>query len=112
MVILSTSTSAQTFSVTPRSGTGNPNKILLTNVETNATQTINITTYTDNDWVATITATFALTNNVTYSAVICKDSASDTRCRVLIFCTDQTDYTINENRYIKNSISNEFIVLR
>jgi hypothetical protein len=58
MIVLTTSTSAQTFSFIPR---GSFNTMILTDDQTNSPVTVAITSQTSGDYVNTVTATFDLT---------------------------------------------------
>ena len=69
MIVLTTSTSPQIVYFVPREGSGNSDKIFLTDEQTNVTTTINISAYATGDYYHTATATFGLKEGHTY---VCK----------------------------------------
>jgi len=108
MIVLSTSTSAQTFSFIPRFE--NYTTMAITDEQTNVTTTVSITNSTQGGYVNTITATFALVENHTYTLLL---SNGSTICyKDKIFCTDQSisTFSVNNGTYTSNATTNTFIV--
>ncbi len=108
MIVLSTSTSAQTFSFIPRFE--NYTTMAITDEQTNVTTTVSITSSTQGGYVNTITATFALVENHTYTLLL---SNGSTICyKDKIFCTDQSisTFSVNNGTYTSNTTTNTFIV--
>ena len=133
MIILTTSTSEQTFRVIPRSY---PDEITITlrDDSTNETTSTVIESLewdnnndfwqlADYDWNFTggifiedgylvITNTFALTENRFYDLTITSESSVIYRDKV--FCTDQTisDYSVNDGVYTtENTYDNDYIII-
>jgi len=108
MIVLTTSTSAQTFSFIPRFE--NYTTMSITDEQTNDTTSVSITSSTQGGYANTITATFALVEGHTYTLLL---NNGTTIChKDKVFCTDQTisTYTVNDGQYISNQTTNEFIV--
>ena len=107
MIVLTTSTSAQTFSFIPRD---TPTTMVLTDDQTNTPVTVSITSQTSGDYVNTLTAIFALIEGHFYDLVLYKNSAIVYKDR--IFCTDQNivTFSVNNGQYTSNTTSNTFIV--
>jgi hypothetical protein len=107
MIVLTTSTSAQTFSFIPRD---TPTSMVLTDDQTNVPATIAISSQTSNDYVNTITAIFALEEGHFYDLVLYKNT--DIVYKDRIFCTDQNivSFSVNNGEYTSNTTSNTFIV--
>lgn len=107
MIVLTTSTSAQTFSFIPR---GAVTTMIITDEQTNVPQTIAITSQTTGDYVNTITATFNLEEGHTYSLKL--TNAGGVVYLDKIFCTDQpiVSFSVNNGEYVSNTTSNTFIV--
>lgn len=108
MIVLTTSTSAQTFSFIPRYE--NYTTMSITDEQTNHTQTIAITSSNQGGYANTITATFQLTEGHTYTLLL---NNGNTICyKDKIFCTNQTisEYTVNDGQYTSHATTNEFIV--
>ena len=108
MIVLTPSTSAQTFSFIPRFE--NYTTMAITDEQTNATQTITITSSTQGAYVNTITATFALKNNHGYTLLL---SNGATIChKDKIFCTNQSisTFSVNNGAYTSNTTTNTYIV--
>jgi hypothetical protein len=108
MIVLTTSTSAQTFSFIPRFE--NYTAMAITDDQTNVTTTVSITSSTQGGYVNTITATFALIESHTYTILL---SNGATICyKDKIFCTDQSisTFSVNNGQYISNATTNTFIV--
>ena len=108
MVILTTSTSAQTFSFIPRSLTYDG--LYVTDESTNTTSTISITSSASNDYYETITASFTLIEGRFYTFEV--RNGSDVVFKGKIFCTDQTvsTYSVNNNNYTQHTTTNDFIM--
>ena len=107
MIVLTTSTSAQTFSFIPRD---TPTLMVLTDDQTNTPVTVAITSQVSGDYVNTITATFALKEGHFYDLVLYKNT--DIVYKDRIFCTDQNivTFSVNNGQYTSNTTSNTFIV--
>ena len=107
MIVLTTSTSAQTFSFIPRDI---PTSMVITDDQTNTPVTVAITSQTNGDYVKTITATFALKEGHFYDLVLYKNT--DIVYKDRIFCTDQNivSFSVNNGQYTSNTTSNTFIV--
>lgn len=108
MHILTTSTSAQTLKVFLR--VQDVTDYVLIDNETNYTLTDSITSLNTSNWYDLITASFELTENRSYTLKLV-NTDNVVRYMGMVFCTDQTNYTINDNRYVVNSTSNNFIIL-
>lgn len=107
MIVLTTSTSAQTFSFIPRD---TPTSMVLTDDQTNVPVTIAITSQTSGNYVNTITADFDLIEGHFYDLVLYKNT--DIVYKDRIFCTDQNivSFSVNNGEYTSNTTSNTFIV--
>lgn len=107
MIVLTTSTSAQTFSFIPRD---TPTSMVLTDDQTNVPATIAITSQTSGNYVNTITAEFDLIEGHFYDLVLYKNT--DIVYKDRIFCTDQNivSFSVNNGEYTSNTTSNTFIV--
>jgi hypothetical protein len=107
MIVLTTSTSAQTFSFIPRD---TPTTMVLTDDQTNTPVTVVITSQTTGDYVNTITADFTLEEGHYYDLVLYKNT--DIVYKDRIFCTDQNivTFSVNNGQYTSNTTSNTFIV--
>jgi hypothetical protein len=108
MIVLTPSTSAQTFSFIPRFE--NYTTMAITDEETNVTTTIAITSSTQGGYVNTITATFALRDNHTYTLLLKFGSLICHKDK--LFCTNQSisTFSVNNGQYKSNTTTNEFIV--
>ena len=108
MIVLTTSTSAQTFSFIPRFE--NYTTMSITDEQTNVTTTVAITSSNQSGYANTITATFALVENHGYTLLLKNGTIICHKDK--IFCTDQTisEFTVNDGQYISNNTTNEFIV--
>jgi hypothetical protein len=108
MIVLTTSTSAQTFSFIPRFE--NYTTMTITDEQTNVTTTVAISSSTQGGYVNTITATFALVDNHTYTLLL---SNGTTIChKDKVFCTNQSiaTFSVNDGQYTSNATTNTFIV--
>ena len=108
MIVLTPSTSAQTFSFIPRFDTYTTMSI--TDEQTNVTTIVTITSSVKGDYVNTITATFALKESHTYTLLL---SNGATIChKDKMFCTNQSisTFSVNNGQYKSNTTTNEFIV--
>ena len=122
MIILTTSTSDQPITLTPKRDTsiGEANKIDLTDKETNITTTHNIINYSDYDRYDTLRVNVALTEGHMYRLVVYKDTLADERFRGLVYCTDQVNtsggfnnyegYRLSDSQYTENTTTNEFTI--
>ena len=139
MIVLTTSTSSQSFSFIPRTGT-QPTVMLITDEETNTTQSVNITSYTSGTYYDTITASFNLKEGRFYTVKL-QNYDSDEYLQAndfsflltsqndkidiygyagttevmyygKIFCTDQTgNYSVNSGVYQQKQSNNDFLYL-
>ena len=107
MIVLTTSTSAQTFSFIPRDI---PTSMVITDDQTNTPVMVAITSQTQGGYVNTLTATFALEEGHFYDLVLYKNT--DIVYKDRIFCTDQNivSFSVNNGQYTSNTTSNTFIV--
>ena len=107
MIVLTTSTSPQTFSFIPRDSF---DTMILTDDQTNTPATIAITSSTQGDYVNTITASFALTEGHFYDLVL--KNGTDMVYKDRIFCTDQNvvNFSVNNGEYTSNTTANTYIV--
>ena len=107
MIVLTPSTSAQTFSFIPRNAF---DAMIITDDQTNTPVTVTITSSTTGDYVNTITASFALKEGHFYDLVL--KQGSDIVYKDRIFCTDQNivSFSVNNGEYTSNTTSNTFIV--
>lgn len=139
MIVLTTSTSSQSFNFIPRTGT-QPTVMLITDEETNTTENVTITDYVVETYFDTITATFNLkegryytvrlqnfdsdeylqTDDFSYLLTSQNDRIEidgyDGTTEVMyvgkIFCTDQTtDYSVNSGQYQQKNSTNDFLYL-
>jgi hypothetical protein len=108
MIVLTPSTSPQTFSFIPRDNTFNVME--LTDEQTNVTTAVAITSSTTGDYINTITATFGLIEGHFYNLVLRVGTNIIYKDR--IFCTAQSlvTFSVNNNQYVSNSTTNDFIV--
>ena len=113
MIVLTPSGSPQTFSFIPRDNTFNVME--LTDEQTNEVFPIAIVSTTTGNYVNTITAEFnisalELIEGHTYTLVLRNGSNIIFKDRV--FCTAQplVTFSVNNNQYVSNSTTNEFIV--
>lgn len=108
MVILTTSTSPQTFKFIPRNKTYDG--LYITDESTNVETTVSISSNATNDYYESITATFALVESRFYKLVI--KNGTDIVYRGRIFCTDQTisNFSVNTGTYTPNVTTNDFIM--
>lgn len=139
MIVLTTSTSSQSFNFIPRTGT-QPTVMLITDEETNTTESVTITSYVVDTYFDTITATFNLKEG-RYYTVRLQNFDSDEYLQTddysylltsqydrieidgyngttevmyvgKIFCTDQTtDYSVNSGQYQQKNSTNDFLYL-
>jgi len=108
MIVLTPSGSPQTFSFIPRDNTFNVME--LTDEQTNVTTAVAITSSTVGDYINTITATFGLVEGHFYNLVLRVGTTIIYKDRV--FCTSQSlvTFSVNNNQYVSNSTTNDFIV--
>jgi hypothetical protein len=108
MIVLTPSTSPQTFSCIPRDNTFNVMQI--TDEQTNVTTTITINSRTTGNYIYTITANFALIEGHTYTLVL--KFGTNIIYKDRVFCTAQplVTFSVNNNQYVSNSTTNDFIV--
>ena len=139
MIVLTTSTSLQSFSFSPRTGT-QPTVMLITDEETNTTQSVTISSYTSGTYYDTITASFTLKEGRFYTVKL-QNYDSDEYLQAndfsflltsqndkidiygysgttevmyygKIFCTDQTgNYSVNSGVYQQKQSNNDFLYL-
>lgn len=109
MIVLSTSTSNQTFNFVPRKS--QYNTMLITDEIENETITVSIISSAISGYTNTITAAFALKESRSYMLTL--KQGSEIIYRDKIYCTDQAviNYTINQGQYVSHTSNNEFIVI-
>ena len=109
MIVLTTSTSPQTFSFIPRDSF---DTMILTDDQTNTPVTIAITSSTQGDYVNTITATFNLIEGHFYDLVL--KNGTDMVYKDRIFCTDQNvvNFSVNNGEYTSNTTANTYKIGR
>jgi hypothetical protein len=108
MIVLTPSTSAQTFSFIPRFESYTT--MTITDEQTNVAQVVTISSSVKGDYVNTITATFALRDNHTYTLLLKFGSLICHKDK--LFCTNQSisTFSVNNGQYKSNTTTNEFIV--
>jgi hypothetical protein len=139
MQVLTTSTSEQSIKVTTREPLTASDIIALTNESTKTVEYIAINSYSDGGYYTIVNANFNLSEGVFYTFkvknggtlntlqaedyeevlteandVIELDGVTSTQSIKhygKIFCTDQTNYDINNNEYTSKSSNNDFIFL-
>ena len=139
MIVLTTSTSSQSFNFIPRTGT-QPTVMLITDEETNTTENVTITSYVVDTYFDTITATFNLKEGRYYTVrlqnydsdeylqtddfsylltsqndridIYGYDGTTEVMYYGKIFCTDQTgNYSVNSGVYQQKQSTNDFLYL-
>ncbi len=115
MIVLTPSGSPQTFSYVPRV-LGNavneiPFTMVITDEQTNTPVSTQAHFYGVGDYVNTIQHTFTLIEGHFYTLEL-KNSTNDIIFKDRIFCTAQplVTFSVNNNQYVSNSTTNEFIV--
>jgi hypothetical protein len=109
MIVLTTSTSAQTFDFIPR--TGGYNTMQITDEMENQTTTVPITSSVAGDYKHSITASFNLVEGRSYMLVL--KQGSNIMYRDKVYCTNYplTNFSVNHNQYTETVSNNEFIVI-
>ena len=111
MVILTTSTNAQSFKVIPRS-TLSSVKFELTDKSKRTTSAVSVTVVNSNGYM-TVTGSFALIEGRFYSFAI--KNGSVIIYRGSIFCTDQTNFNtfdVHSGEYTtENTYDNDFVII-
>lgn len=109
MIVLTTSTSPQTFDFIPR--TGGYNTMILTDEMESKSTTIAISSSVAGAYKHSITATFALVEGRSYMLVL--KNGSSVVYRDKVYCTDSPlqNFSVNYNQYTENVSNNEFIVI-
>jgi hypothetical protein len=107
MIVLTTSTSTQTFACIPRSGILT---MVITDDQTNTPVTVPVTQIASNDYVTYVSANFALKEGHFYDLQLLYNT--DIVYKDRIFCTDQNivTFSVNNGEYTSNTTSNTFIV--
>jgi hypothetical protein len=108
MIVLTTSTNAQTFALIPRNG--DFDTVEITDDQTNETVTVEEWTFTEGDYYSTLLVEVELVENHFYNLVL-KDGTNIVY-RDRIFCTDQpiVTFSVNNGQYVSNATTNTFIV--
>jgi hypothetical protein len=108
MIVLTTSTNAQTFALIPRNG--DFDTVEITDDQTNETVTVEEWTFTEGDYYSTLLVEVELVENHFYNLVL-KDGTNIVY-RDRIFCTDQpiVTFSVNNGQYTSNATTNTFIV--
>lgn len=115
MIVLTPSTSAQTFYYVPRVILPEFDEIPTTMVTTDEQTNIPVSTinqyYGGGGYVHQIQHTFSLIEGHFYTLEL-KNSTNDIIYKDRIFCTAQplVTFSVNNNQYVSNSTTNEFIV--
>lgn len=114
MIVLTPSVGNQTFSCIPRNNTFNVME--LTDEQTNEVFPISIVSTTTGNYVNTITAQFNVVNielieGHTYTLEL-KDMLNNIIFKDKVFCTAQpiVTFSVNNNQYVSNTTTNDFIV--
>ena len=137
MIVLTTDSTAQTFSFIPRvedfdidvfpiqdeqtnvifnfpvnTSYTDYNKLELTDEQTNASVTYNVSSFTTTEYYHTITLAFSgLIEGHKYIMRIYRDSKTNTRFLGKVLVTDQSlPYTVNEGVYNKRETTNDFLI--
>ena len=139
MIVLTTSTSSQSFNFIPRTGT-QPIVMLITDEETNTTESVTISSYTSGTYYDTITASFSLKEGRYYTVrlqnydsdeylqtddfsyllksqndridIYGYDGTTEVMYYGKNFCTDQTgNYSVNSGVYQQKQSTNDFLYL-
>ena len=123
MIILKPISTSQAFVITQRDFEGTrANKIKIIDEETNVSRVITLSGTTNGDYYDTVTITInpALKEGHTYRAIMYVNTEEYVNYRGKILCTSQIDlsqgfldirdYSVNNNRYIENTTTNEFIL--
>ena len=107
MIVLTPSTSAQTFSFIPRNAF---DAMIITDDQTNTPVTVTITSSVQGDYVNTITASFALKEGHFYDLVL--KLGANIVYKDRIFCTAQNivNFSVNNGEYTSNTTANTYIV--
>ena len=115
MIVLTPSVSLQTFTYVPRvlgqASNEQPLTMVITDEQTNTpVSTINHF-YSTGDYVNLIQHTFSLIEGHFYTLEL-KNPSNDIIYKDRIFCTAQplVTFSVNNNQYVSNSTTNEFIV--
>jgi hypothetical protein len=109
MIVLTPSTAVQTFRCIPRGNQIDP-ILELTDEQTNVTTQIAIQTMVFGDYVSVFTAFFTLVEGHFYNIVLL--DGIDVVFKDRVFCTAQplVTFSVNNNQYVSNTTTNEFIV--
>ena len=107
MVILTTSTSEQTFNCIPR---GAFDTMTILDEQNNTTETVAITDIVYGDYVTAVSAVFDLKESRFYSLTLL--NGSEVMFKDKVFCTDKpiVNFSVNDGKYISNATQNTFIV--
>jgi hypothetical protein len=106
MIILPPSEAEQTFKFIPRED--EPTHLTLTDEQDNTTATYNAT-FTIYKYYLQATDIFTLQEDRFYILNVYKNSEIIYKDK--LYCTSQTDYSINNNVYTQHSSNNEYITL-
>jgi hypothetical protein len=108
MIVLTTSTNAQTFALIPRNA--DFDTVEITDDQTNETMVVEEWEFTAGDYYSTIEFEVELVENHFYNLVL-KDGTNIVY-RDRIFCTDQplVTFSVNNGQYVSNATTNTFIV--
>ena len=115
MIVLTPSGSPQTFYYVPRSLGGAvaqiPHTMIITDEQTNTPVSTNTHSQGSFDYANLITDNFNLIEGHFYTLEL-KNSTNDIIYKDRIFCTAQplVTFSVNNNQYVSNSTTNEFIV--
>jgi len=115
MIVLTPSGSQQTFSYIPRvlgnAVNESPATMIITDEQTNTPISTQAFFFGYGGYVNTITHTFSLIEGHFYTLEL-KNSSNDIIYKDRIFCTAQplVTFSVNNNQYVSNSTTNDFIV--
>lgn len=115
MIVLTPSVSLQTFRYVPRvlgqANTEIPTTMVITDEQTNTPVSIINHFYAVGDYVNTIQHTFTLIEGHFYNLEL-KNPSNQIIYKDRIFCTAQplVTFSVNNNQYVSNSTTNDFIV--
>ena len=112
MIVLEPITTTQSFYATLREFSTLPNKMLITDKETNISDEVDITV-ANGDYTQLISFDYdKLIEGHLYRLEVYYNTIEDLRWRGLMFITSQSvdSYTINNNTYEEKTTTNDFII--
>lgn len=115
MIVLTPSGSTQSFYYVPRvfaqGGNAQPATMIITDEQTNTSVSTQSFTQSQGDYVYLIQHIFSLIEGHFYTLEL-KNSSNEIIYKDRIFCTAQplVTFSVNNNQYVSNSTTNDFIV--